>query len=314
MRVVDLAEIRRVLPSIDVVGAMEEGFVAYSAGKAVVPPVGELLLDQPPGEVHIKYGYLEGGEHYVIKVASGFPRNPALGRPANDGLMMLFERATGVPSALLMDEGYLTDLRTAAAGAVAAKHLAPSRVERIGIVGSGVQARLQLELLAGQTDCREVAVWGRTKDSVEAYVRDVEPLGFNTRAVPNAADILSTCNLVVTTTPSKAPLLRVPELRPGTHITAVGSDTPHKQELDAAILARADVVVADSVAQCRVRGEIARAAAAGAISGDDTVELGAVIAGSSTGRTRDDQITVADLTGVAVQDIQIAQAVFDRLR
>jgi ornithine cyclodeaminase len=311
VRTITLDEISAVLPSLDLIPKIEAGFVAYSEGRAVVPPVGELLL--PKGDVHIKYGYLKHDRYYVVKIASGFFDNPQHGLPSSNGLMLLFRQETGELLSVLLDEGRLTDIRTAVAGALAAKYLAPTEVERIGIVGTGTQARLQLEYLKEVTACREALVWGRGKPQLERYRSDTQALGFMVRTTQQSADILRTCNLVVTATPSTAPLLHASDLQPGTHITAVGSDTPEKQELDAAILAQADVVVADSIAQCLERGEIYQALKAGEISEDALVELGDVVAGGATGRSSDDQITVADLTGVAVQDIAIATAVYEAL-
>jgi len=306
-----LAEIKNVLPRIDLLPAIEEGFAAYSEGRAVVPPVGELILDK--GEVHIKYGAIAGEDFYVIKIASGFYGNPALGLPSGNGCLLVFEQKTGVPAAVLLDEGYLTDIRTAAAGAVAAKYCAPRTVERIGVAGAGVQGRLQLEWLKRVTDCRDALVWGPLPDELEGYRREMKSRGFSVETTREAAAIPRTCNLIVTATPSKTPLLSAADLRPGTHITAVGSDTPDKQELDSEILARADVVVADSLAQCRLRGEIHKALAAGKIDESRVVELGNIISGRASERTSDSQITVADLTGVAVQDIKIASAVYRAL-
>jgi len=311
MKIATKTQIQGILPSLDLIPAIEEGFVAYSLGRAVVPPVGEMILDK--GEVHIKSGFIKGDDLYVIKIASGFYGNRALGLPSGNGCMLLFNQSTGESAAILLDEGLLTDVRTAVAGAVAAKYFAPRKVERIGIVGAGVQARLQLEWLKRIRDCRDVLAWGPISDELEAYKREMESRGFKIETTPDASDILRTCNLVVTATPSKTPLLSAADLRPGTHITAVGSDTPDKQELDSEILARADVVVADSLPQCRLRGEIHKALEAGKIKEDRCVELGAVIAGREKGRTSDSQITVVDLTGVAVQDIQIASAVFRAL-
>ena len=119
-QVIRLDAIREVLPRLDLVRLMEEGFVAYSAGRAVVPPVGELLFEDPPGDTHIKYGFIRGGDHYVIKVASGFYDNPTLGLSSSQGVVLLFSQKTGVFEAALLDEGHLTDVRTAAAGAAAA--------------------------------------------------------------------------------------------------------------------------------------------------------------------------------------------------
>ena len=309
MKILTREQIVDLLPSLDLLPRIEEAFVGYSAGRAVVPPVGELRLEK--GDVHIKYGYLRGDEYYVIKIASGFPGNAELGLSTSGGMMLLFRQETGETVCALFDEGILTDLRTAVAGAVAARHLAPSTVERIGILGTGIQAHLQLTELRDVTECREVAVWGRNDLHAAQFVRDAHELGFRAAAVAEPAALLDACNLIVTTTPATSPLLDAKKLRPGTHLTAVGSDTPDKQELDTSILARADVIVADSIPQCLVRGEIHQALDAGAIDEERIVELGAVIAGHLPGRTRDDQITVADLTGVAVQDLAIAGAVFE---
>ena len=307
-RVIPLTEIEPLLASLDLLPAIERAFARYSAGEAVVPPVGELLLDG--GDVHIKYGYLKGDPYYVIKVASGFYGNPELGLPSSNGMMLLFEQRTGRPVAVLLDEGRLTDARTGAAGAVAAKYLAPRRVQRIGIVGTGTQARMQLECLMRVSPCRRVLVWGRGKPQLERFRQDMSPLGFEIEGTHDAAELLAACNVVVTTTPSTDPILFARDLRQGTHLTCVGADTADKQEVEAAVLGRADLVVADSVVQCRDRGEIHHALADGVIAESDVVELGNVVAGRALGRTSEEQITLADLTGVAVQDIAIAEVVF----
>lgn len=312
MKLLTIEQIKAVLPSIDLMAAIEAGFVAYSEGRAVVPPVGELIMAQPPGDVHIKYGYITGDEYYVIKVASGFYDNPKLNLPSSNGLMLLFSQKTGELRSVLLDEGHLTDIRTAVAGAIAAKYLAPSVVHRIGIVGTGIQARLQLQYLSDVTSCREVMGWGRSEEKLAAYQADMERFGFTIEPTLNVNDILSTCNLIVTTTPATVPLLNAHGKLPrGLHITAVGSDTSHKQELDPAILQQADLVVADSIPQCLKRGEIYHALKAGAIKEDRLLELGRVIVGDNPRRSSDEQLTVADLTGVAVQDIQIAKAVYE---
>ncbi len=311
MKIIDLSQIKEALQTIDIIPTIEAGFVAYSEQKSVVPPVGELLFFDPPGDVHIKYGYLTGDEYYVIKIASGFYDNPRLGLPSSNGLMLLFSQQTGELLGILLDEGYLTDLRTAAAGAIAAKYLAPHNIQRIGIIGSGIQARLQLRYLGKVTDCREAIAWGRHQDRLDTYRTEMETEGFSIETTRNTNDLTASCNLIVSTTPSTAPLLTADQIQPGTHITAVGADTPHKQELDPAILAKADLVVADSLTQCIERGEIAHAVNKQLVASRNLAELGQVIAGRAAGRTSNEQITVADLTGVAVQDIQIAKAVYE---
>ena len=312
MRIINLDQIKVVLPGIDLMQEIESGFSAYSAGRAVVPPVGELILREPPGEVHIKYGYITGDDYYVVKIASGFYENSKLSLPAGNGLMLLFEQESGVPCALLLDEGSLTNIRTAVAGAVAAKYLAPSGISAIGIFGTGCQARLQLQYLQPVTDCREVVVWGRDQEKLDTYTSDMSRRGYSVTATLNQEEVLRNCNLIVTTTPATEPVLSwLDDIKHGVHITAVGSDTKHKQELDFATMRRADRVVADSISQCLLRGEIHQALKNGIIQQSEITELGDLINGDVPGRISDDQVTVADLTGVAVQDIQIAKAVFD---
>jgi len=312
--VVPLAEIKKALEGVDPLPLIEAGFVAYSRGRAVVPPVGELVFEDPPGDVHIKYGYIKGGDIYVIKIASGFADNPKRGLPSGDGLMLVFDQGTGLLQAVLLDEGYLTNLRTAVAGAIAAKYLAPSDVTTVGVLGAGVQGRMQLDWLRRVRRFDEAVVWGVDDDELARYRRDMEGPGLRIRTTRRAEDVAAAANLIVTCTPSTRPLLRSEWIRPGTHITAIGSDTAEKQELDPAILARAGRVVVDSLSQSELRGEAFRAVSAGAIGRDRLIELGRAIEDPGLRRTSADEITVADLTGVAVQDIQISAAVWDRLR
>jgi len=313
MKILDLKQIKKVLSSIDVIPAIEAGFVAYSRGKAVIPPVAEMLFDNPPGDVHIKYGYLLDDDYYVIKIASGFYDNPKLGLSSSNGMMLLFSKKTGEIKSILLDEGYLTNIRTAAAGAIAAKYLAPKYIECVGMVGAGIQGKLQLKYLKSVTNCRDIIVWGTNDKELKIYKKEMELIGYRIKTTKNIDEIERKCNLIITVTPSKKPLLRARNIGKGVHITAVGSDTPEKQELDSTILDKADIVVADSLKQCMERGEIFHAVKNNLISLDKPVELGNIIFGKNPGRTNEDQITVADLTGVAVQDIQICKAVYSEL-
>lgn len=307
--IIKKSQMEAILEELDIVGAMEEGFKAYSDGKTVVPPVGELLFDEPKGDVHIKYGYIKADDYYVIKIASGFYENPKLGLASSQGMMLVFNQKTGQPVAILLDEGYLTDIRTAAAGALAAKYFAPKKVKAIGIVGTGIQAELQLRYLQKVTDCRQVWVWGRNKENAERF-REKLSADYNIHIAESTAELCQHCNLIVTTTPATAPLLSASDIQAGTHITAMGSDTSAKQELDSAILKMADLVITDSLAQSASRGEVYQAVKAGSMVIDDVKELGAAIQNEQWCRTDEAQITVVDLTGVAVQDIMIAKAVY----
>lgn len=307
MKILALDEIKQILATLDPLPLIEQGFVEYSKGLVTVPPVGELIMDK--GEVHIKYGAVKGADYYTIKIASGFYSNSELGLPPGNGLMLLFSQKTGALVCVLHDEAYLTDIRTAVAGAITAKYLAPKNVSAIGIVGTGVQARLQALYLKDITPCRDIIVWGRDGKKAALYKQDMEKQGFKVRIAVTVRDVMAEANLIVTTTTAKQPLIKAVDIRPGVHITAVGSDTADKQEVEAEILAMADILVADSIEQCRERGEIFQALKAKKIEAGKAIELGHVIA-EKTGRIKEDQITIADLTGVAVQDIKIAEAVY----
>ena len=309
-KIVDLQKIKDVLRSIDPIQEIEDGFITFSRGNVVVPPVGEMIFEDPPGDVHIKYGFIKEDDYYVIKIASGFYNNPKMGLPSYDGLMLLFNQKTGELISVMLDEGHLTNVRTAAAGAVVAKYLAPKKVNRIGIFGAGVQGRMQLEYLKGIIDCTDVIVWGIDKQELDDYKKEMEKQDFKVETTLQSEDITSSCNFIVTCTPSTKPLIKVDQIEKGVHITAMGSDTPEKQELDSAILRKADRVVVDSIEQVLSRGESYHALKSGMIKKEDLIELGTIIPNKTLHRQSDSEITIADLTGVAVQDIQITKAVW----
>jgi len=313
MLIAHQAQIRKAMEGIDCVPAIEEAFVAYSQGQAVVPPVGELTFKEPPGATHIKYGYIIGDACYVIKIASTFHhQDPKV--PAHEGMMLMFDQKTGQAMAMLLDGGFLTALRTAAAGVAVARQLAPKNVQRIGIFGAGKQGRLQLNHLLRVCKCSEAIVWSRSAHALDAFKQEFSNERINLKTTHDPEEVAATCNLIVTTTPATSPLLSASMIRRGTHITALGSDTPSKQELDPAILQKADVLVADSLSQCQSRGEIYHALKTGLIEPGKAVELGNVIAGKASGRSSDEQITIADLTGVAVQDIAISKVALAALK
>ena len=293
------------VPATATIAAMRRAFVAYSQGRCSVPPVGHLAFANPPGDVHVKSGYIEGDPSFVVKIASGFYHNPARGLNASSGLLVVLNAQTGWPETILLDEAYLTDYRTAAAGAMVADLLAPKAIDAIGIVGTGVQAHLQLDLLRHVTPCRRAYVWGRDPAKARAFAVE----GFAISPMDSVAELAAGCSLIVTTTPATRALLMAADLRAGTHVTAIGADTPGKQELDPQIFARAAICAVDSRAQCFDHGEASHALAAGLVASNRFVELGKILVDPTRGRTAPDQITVADLTGVGVVDVAIARLV-----
>ena len=245
MTTISINEIESIIPKLDLLPLIENGFAQYSQGNVVVPPVGEMSFSDPPGDVHIKYGYIKNDDYFVIKIASGFYNNPKQGLPVGNGMILVFDQRTGALLSSLMDQGLLTRVRTAVAGAIAAKYLAPESIERIGIIGAGNQAKLQLQYLSLVTPCKEAMVLGLTTEASLKYKEEMSSLGYRVAIAESSSSLAASCNLIVTTTPSREAVLHWKDIQLGTHITAVGTDTPAKQELETTIFQHADVVVAD---------------------------------------------------------------------
>ncbi|MEO9902066.1 cyclodeaminase [Nisaea sp.] len=292
---------------LEAVDVVDSAFRALAKGTVVMPPILSMDIPAVNGEVDVKTAYIPGFDGFAIKVSPGFFDNPKLGLPSLNGLMILFSAKTGLVEALLLDNGYLTDVRTAAAGAVAARHLAPN-VHTAGVIGTGVQARLQIEAAYLVRPFKRVLVWGRDKESAKKCADDLsDKLGIDVRVETDPARLVAESQLVVTTTPAREPLLQADWLHPGLHITAMGSDQAGKAELDPVIFRRVDAYVPDRLSQCRVQGELRSAIDAGTVdAGTVFPELGDVIAGQAPGRKSASDITVADLTGTGVQDTAIA--------
>jgi ectoine utilization protein EutC len=293
------------------VGVVEEAFQLLASGKVVMPPILSMAIEDAHGEVDVKTAYLPGFDNFAIKVSPGFFNNPQLGLPSLNGLMILFSTKTGLVTALLLDNGYLTDIRTAAAGAVAAKYLAPKTVETAAVLGTGVQARLQIIAAHLVRPFRRVLVWGRDRSKAEACAKDIAAaLQIKAEAETDAARAVAEAQLVVTTTPAKTPILRAEWLHKGLHITAMGSDQVGKNEIDPHAVALCDLYVCDRVAQAAALGELRAARSVGLMSAGTPPELGQIVAGTYPGRTREDAITLCDLTGTGAQDTAIASHAF----
>ena len=308
------AELRGVVAlDTEAVACVEAAFRALASESVVMPPILRLDIAEANGEVDVKTAYVPGIDSFAIKISPGFFDNPKLGLASVNGLMVLLSARTGLVEALLLDNGYLTDLRTAAAGAVAAKWLSREDSRIAGILGAGVQARLQLEALTLVRPIERAMVWARDPEKAQAFARDASAsLGIEVVA-GSCEEVVRTADIVVTTTPSPSPLLRAAWLRPGQHVTAMGSDAEHKNEIEPQAITRADLYVADRQSQCAVLGELHHAVDAGLVARDDEVtELGAVIAGQRPGRTSPEMITIADLTGTGVQDTAIATLARER--
>ena len=295
----------------DGLAAIEDAFTRLADGQADVPPILGMFVPERRGEVDVKAAYIHGLPSLAVKIASGFFDNSLWGLPSGSGLMVVLSTRTGYPQAVLLDNGYLTDVRTALAGAAAAKHLAPARVGTVGVVGAGTQGRFQVRALQLVRSFERVLVYDCSPSAVDAYVRDMpEVLARGGAVSVGPADpetLVRESDVVITCTPSHEPIVRAAWLHSGMHITAMGADVPEKQELESDCLRRADVLACDLKAQCFARGEFHHALVAGVLPADVAVtELGELTSGRAPGRTGTDDISICALTGVGVQDTAIA--------
>lgn len=315
--IVTQAELQTLLgPTRSTNDLIEKAFAALAQKDVIMPPIMSMDLPHMNAEVDVKTAYIPGFDGFAIKVSPGFFDNPKLGLPSLNGLMMLFSSKTGLAKAVFLDNGYLTDLRTAAAGGVAARHLAPKHVQTVGVVGTGVQARLQVEAAYQERKFEKVLVWGRNNDHAHECAKDIEhKTGVPAHTIAECEELVRDSQLVITTTPSRVPLIKAEWLHENLHITAMGSDQSGKKELDPKILPRADRFVCDRVSQCKELGELAGAIDAGAWGIERTpIELGDLVVDPSLGRRSDSEITVCDLTGTGAQDTAIANHAYDLAR
>lgn len=302
-------DLRRLVPlDLEAVACVEQGFRALATGEVVMPPIMRLDIKEANGEVDVKTAYVPGIESFAIKISPGFFDNPKLGLPSVNGLMVLLSARTGLLEAALFDNGYLTDIRTAAAGAVAARHLARADARSAAILGAGVQARLQLQGLMLVRPIASARIWARDAGKAQTTAANLtETLGIPVHAIADAQAAVRGADIIVTTTPSTTPILQADWLEPGQHITAMGSDAGHKNEIAPAVFTRLDRYVPDRLAQTRLLGELHHAIIAGTVDADAGFdELGMIVAGLAPGRAGPGDITMADLTGTGVQDTAIA--------
>lgn len=306
---VTLEMLRAELDPAAIVAGVRAAMIAHAAGRYMLPPPTHLMFRD--GDCHVKSGFRRGSDTFTVKIATGFHDNGRYGLPNASGMLLLFSQLTGVPLAIFEDRGYLTAWRTAAATVVAAQAGAPRGPLRLGIVGTGLQADLAASWLPMALDVEAIRIWGRSPERAAALASRID--GTPAQAERSLPHLAQWANLIVTTTPATAPLLHATDVRPGTHIVALGADTPGKVEIDAALVARCALVMTDDHDQCLDHGDFGHAVRAGQIMPDGDVALGAVLAGDISGRPTDDVITMADLTGLAAQDDAIAQFFHHRL-
>ncbi len=309
MRILTLPQIQQSLVYAEIIDCMREALLVQSRGECETPMPMHLDIAPECAEVHIKSGYRRGGRYFALKIAGTFPGNTARGLSTSSGMMLLSSAETGEPVAFLADSGHLTDVRTAAVAAMVAREL-KRRDSTLGIIGTGVQARLQARMHAEVLPLRRIVLWGRSQEPAAECRRDLEALlpSIEVAVVRSPAEVARQARLLVTVTPSREPLLMAGDLQPGTHISAIGADSPYKQELDPGILHRAVLLLADSRRQCEKLGELQHAPA----EWSRVIEIGTFcepLAGRqcASGAAESGGITVCDFTGLGVEDLYIAE-------
>jgi len=292
----------------ETVNTIEDVFSRLAEGKVAMPPIMHLEVPEYGGDVDIKSAYVQGLESFAVKIGAGFFNNYRLGLPNSPAMMVVISAKTGMAEAVLLDNAYLTDVRTGAAGAVAARHLAPGNFTTAGQIGAGAQGRFQMSGLKTVRDFDRLLAYDVDRERLQAYVEEMsELLGVEVVACTDVESVIRQSSVVVTSTPAREPYLKADWLHPGLHITCMGADLPEKQELEAEVLARADLLACDRKSQCLKMGELHHAISAGLIDENtDIIELGQITSGQRKGRSSDDQITICDLTGTGAQDTAIA--------
>lgn len=291
--------------------AIEAAYIATSEGRVNLPPVGHITFPEASADCHIKYGHMQGSAHFVIKVATGFPANADVGMPTGNGLVLVMSAQTGKATAILHDEMLLTDIRTGLGGAIASRALARAHASRLLVLGTGPQAQWQVRAHAAlMPGLSQIGLWGRDVDRTRKAIAALTP-DHIIHHEPDLEQAARDADIIVTATGATHPLICSDWIKAGTHITAVGADAPGKQELDIDLVAGADLVAVDLVSQCIDHGEISHAVGCGKLPSNRLVELGTILSEPSKGRRDDREITIADLTGIAAQDIAMAHAVME---
>ena len=315
MKVVPLEAFRDKISLGVAIAAVERGFRALALGEATLPDPMVVELRDLSAEIHVKGAHLKGGRHVVLKLATGWYGNRERGLPSGDGLFLLLDATTGAPAFLLAEHGYLTDLRTAAAVGLTLKYLAPKDARDALLVGAGAVGRLSARAMVAELPIERLAVWNRTRARAEALVSDLVASGVVNARVASALETeVRNHRVIVTATASTTPLIKAAWVAQGTHITSVGTGSPEKVELEPELLRKADKVIADRIFQTARYGNLHHAIAAGVLEPEEMYgELGDLASGRLPGRQQEGEITIADLTGVGVQDAAIAAVVVEAL-
>ena len=318
MRIVPLADIQSAITAKAAIEAVRAGFIAHARGQVHCPePVQIVFRDdrqEQHGECHVKSAIWNGRPYAAVKIASGSYRNAARGLPGAGGMIVLIATDTGLPEAILHDECWLTNVRTAAAGALAAGLKPVSKDATLGVIGTGTQAEIQATMISAHLGLGSVSVWGRSAAKAATLSEKLKAGGLAATAMDTVRDVCHSSAILVTTTPVTEPIVHLEDVPDTLHIVAVGADTPGKTELDPRILGRAHTIVTDDHRECLHHSEFGAAVRAGAVAEDSDCSFGEMLSlATPDPRMARDGISVVDLTGMGVQDLAIAMVTLNAL-
>ena len=308
MRILDKRDIQNNFDFDKAVEAIRMAYISASTDSASIAPVGHIAFPDNNGDCHIKSGHIKGDDFFVIKIATGFYDNPRLGKPSSNGVMVVFSAMSGEPVALLKDEGWLTDMRTGIGGAITTIELAPKNAKNVLLIGTGLQCRFQADCLSRlNPDIYQYSVWGRSLGNAKKACEDLSSKGLEIKPATDLEEEVKKADIIITTTPSTEHIVRNSWVSASTHITAIGADSLGKRELDTDLLHRADLLVSDLNSQSLDHGEFQ--AIKETNSALKPIEIGNIFNETESGRISEESITIADLTGIAPQDIAITGTV-----
>ncbi|HPT37534.1 MAG TPA: alanine dehydrogenase [Methanothrix sp.] len=306
-------DVKSLLSMDEAISAVEKAFYDHGMGLTQMPPKSYLYFPQYEGDLRTMPAYLEGQDLAGVKIVNVHTRNPNTGLPTVMALLTLIATENGAPLAI-MGAAYLTAIRTGAAGALAARILARKNSSVVGLIGAGVQARTQLLGLSRSTDVKQVLVYDTSTDRSRSLVDECRAFLDCEYHLASSARDACQCDILVTTTPSRSPVVLEKWVLPGTHINAIGADARGKQELQSALTKRAKVFV-DDMAQAVHSGEVNVPISEGLLLPDEIfAQLGEVLAGKRPGRESDEEITIFDSTGLGIQDVATGHAVYEKAK
>lgn len=316
MDIIPLSDIKQRVSETAAIAAVKQGFIAYGKGEVTLPTPMQILFHNDTNDLladcHIKAAQSRNAPYFVIKLASGFYDNAALGLPVNNGFVMLMSATTGQPVALLQDGGWLTEIRTAAAGALAAGLCPVTPDMTLGIIGTGTQAKRQAEMVCRHLGLSSVVVFGRSADKATALCQALSDSGLSATVADSVKSLCHTATIVTTTTPSTTPIITADDLpnvdNRRLHIVAVGSDSPGKVETAPEVMAQATHIITDDHHQCLEEGDFGAAVRAGAVAENADISLCELLA-QPIPTLSGNGVSVVDLTGLGVQDLAVASLV-----